>query len=84
MQTQTMPKIKTTLNFNTDFYYGVKKRALEKRQTISEYFYELAKDDVKIPVMKSEQKSKINKLFPGIDMGPIKGNLSREELYDFI
>ncbi len=85
MQTQTFPKTKVTTYMDTNFYYEVKKRALEKRQTISDYFYKLAKEDIMIPVetKTKRKKSSFDKLCPGFNLGPIKGILSREEIYDY-
>lgn len=74
---------KTTLYFDSDLYHEIKRTALERKTTITKLVEEAMKKTVASPspVIKKKFKSK---LCPGFNLGKIKGNLSREEIYDFI
>ncbi len=79
-----MQTSKTTLYFDSDLYFQIKKQALEERKTVTELLQQAAKDMLKSRTKPQVKKKFKSKLPPGLHLGPIKGNLTREEIYDFI
>lgn len=82
MQTQTVPKTKVTTYFDPMFYHRVKRAALEENITIADFIQTNLKQ-----IMyqgKAVKKVKKTSVLPRPwSLGPIKGNLSREEIYDY-
>jgi hypothetical protein len=74
--------LKTTLYFDQDLYFEIKKKALEERKTITQLIQEMLKKEVKTAIRKKTAFK--SELPPALSLGKIKGNLSREEIYDFI
>lgn len=75
-------RLKTTLYFDPDLYYEIKKAALEERKTITSFIEKALKKELAKKI--ARKKKTKSRLFPGFRLGKIKGNLSREEIYDFI
>lgn len=73
---------KTTLYFDSDLYLQIKRTALERNETITKVIEKAVRNNLDVPP--TRKKSFKSKLCPGFNLGKIKGNLSRDEIYDFI
>jgi hypothetical protein len=70
---------KTTVYFEKPLLYLAKKKALEESKTLKQVLKEALAKHLGVSIRKTPVK-KIK--FGGYNLGKIKGNLSRKELYD--
>lgn len=74
--------VKTTIFIDPDLFYLARVKALEQKTTLKK----LVNDGLRIVVqnvpVKTHTPAKIK--WGSYDLGPIKGKLTREEIYDYL
>lgn len=77
---------RTTIQIEEELLKEAKKRAIDEKKTLRELIKEALEEKLEKPkrVAKRRKRLKFEDVFEAWDMGPIKGRLSREEIYDFL